>query len=151
MPDAIVCHRAGGRLRIRIADRRGDAAYFDRVGRALGEAEWVTEVRANPGTATILVLHDGGPPPLDEFAAVRGLFRLLEGGEAPRMHVRRVLAVVGEDFARLTGQSWVLADALFVTFATLAVIEALRGNLTVPATTLAWYALNALSMPDAQG
>jgi len=147
-PTAWVCHRTAGRLRIRVAARRGDLGYFDKISHMLAEAPGVTDVHANAVTGTVLLLHGSDIGRIGEFGAAHGLFRLVERMDSLRMQVRRGLAALNDDVGRASGGSWSLGDAAFVGLLGFAALEAIRGNLAAPAATLGWYALAVLSAPD---
>lgn len=151
LPAAFVCHRLAGRVRLSIDSKHHDHAYFAHLGRELAAVDGVVSVRTNALTATVLVVHRVALRRLGEDAAARGLFRLVEEVESPRVHVRRRLARLSRDVSRVTGGHWNLADVLFLSFAGFAFAEAVKGNVAAPAATLAWYAFNMLSVPDGFG
>jgi hypothetical protein len=64
-PRARIEHCLPGRLRVRYDGERGDEAFFERLVGRLGELAPVREVHANPGTGSVLILHDG---PLEGLA-----------------------------------------------------------------------------------
>ncbi len=65
-PTAMVVHAIAGRTRLRVPERRHQADYFDAVSLRLTEHPKVRRVRANPGTASILLEHEGS---IEDFAA----------------------------------------------------------------------------------
>lgn len=74
LPLAEIEHRIRGRMRLRLRERRGDAAFFERLSERLGSVEGVRSVRANPDTASLLVEHEGEDAALLEAARRRHLF-----------------------------------------------------------------------------
>ncbi|UJR86362.1 hypothetical protein [Sandaracinus amylolyticus] len=89
-PDAFAVHRTRRRARLRIPERRGDAAFFAELEGALRAAPGVVEVRADPRTAGVLVRHDGDLDEIASHAMRSGLVTWRERGD------RDVLAELGE-------------------------------------------------------
>src|SRR5690348_14124827 len=55
LPTAHVRHFATGRLRVKIPQKRHDAAYFAHVARTVSDWDSVERVEVNPLTASVLV------------------------------------------------------------------------------------------------
>jgi hypothetical protein len=77
IPDAIATHEIAGRFRVRVNDRKNDEKYFASVASELKAMEGVQDVKANPSTGSILVLHRRSRLAISELAADRGLFRVI--------------------------------------------------------------------------
>lgn len=87
LPLAEIEHRIPGRMRLRLRERRGDAAFFERLAEGLGSVEEVRAVRVNPDTASLLVEHEAEDSALLEAARRR---RLFEAAPAkPRSQARK--------------------------------------------------------------
>jgi hypothetical protein len=71
---AVIEHRLPGRMRLRIAGKRGDAAFFRNAETRLAAAPGVSRVRASPLTGGILVEHGGDEEGLLGSARKEGLF-----------------------------------------------------------------------------
>jgi hypothetical protein len=113
-------------MRLRIQERRGDDAWFEDVRRDLASFPGILRVQANPVTGSLLVRgRDLALRQIPEVAGDRGWFAV----DAPR--ARR-----GEARQALRG--------LATVFMMLAVIQAARGQIMVPALSLAWYAMEIL-------
>ena len=140
-PVAEVEHRIPGRTRLRLRDRRRDAGFFIALEAALREAPGVREVRADPRTGGVLLLHpDGEVEPVFDFARERGLFDLA-GGPAravPRRARPAAAAVVVG--VKVTPRALSVAAA---GFAGLAVYQAARGNVLGNAVENLWHAYRA--------
>jgi len=74
-PEARVTHRIPGRARLRVPERRGDAAWFEGLERQLGPVSGVLRLTTSPGTGSVLLLHRGPLEPLLRHAEERELFR----------------------------------------------------------------------------
>ncbi len=144
LPCAVVCHRAPGRFRVRIVERRRDEAYFMRVEEALAQEPAVLEVTTNPRTGSVLVLHRGDPAALLERAGAIGLFRTkpAEPRTPTIVHWLDDLDRFDADFlfARMRERPERAATGLFM----LAVLQALRGSILPSAPTLLGEAMGLL-------
>ncbi len=52
---AVIAHRTAGRIRLRIAERRGQIAYFASLQRALADRPGVLDVAVNARTASVII------------------------------------------------------------------------------------------------
>ncbi len=133
MQGATVVHMLPGRIRLRFASRRGDAAFFEGLVRDLSAHPLVDRVRANPLTGSLLLEHSAGPAELASFAEHSGLPVALEapspGPAAPSRARRR-----GRLRAmRLSGPA--------ATLSALGLYQATRGRLLGSGGELFWHAL----------
>ena len=144
LPSATICHRVPGRFRVRVAECRGDRAYFERVREALEREASVLEVATNARTGSVLVLHRGDSAALLERAQDSGLFR-------PKPPERRTATIVhwlgdldrfDADFlfARMRESPERAATGLFM----LSVLQALRGSILPSAPSLLGEAMRLL-------
>jgi hypothetical protein len=69
----VVVHRVANRVRLRVPGRRGDAVFFDRLGRTLSRSEGVLSVESNPLTASLIIRHG---PTFDLSASALARFGL---------------------------------------------------------------------------
>jgi hypothetical protein len=147
IPRGEVCHRISGRVRLRIGERRGDAAYFERVSRALRRSAGVTHCQANPITGTVLIEHAG---PLEQVLGVAQTQKLFcVDRSEPGLVPGRVRAAQGLERIDAELQHWTKGEADLRTLALaaligLGVMQLIRGNVLAPAVTLFWYALMTL-------
>jgi hypothetical protein len=81
LPLAEIEHRLPGRMRLRLRGKRGDAAFFQLLADRLASMEGVRAVRTNPGTASLLVEHEGGDAALLDAARERKLFEAAPRGK----------------------------------------------------------------------
>lgn len=114
-------HAMTGRSRIRIPEMRGDTGWFEGVRDGIAAYPGITRVTANPASASLLVEgHDLAVRRIGSLAESQGWFRLEAEAEP----------VAGR------GGFEVLVPALVL----LALVQAVRGQIMVPALTLLWYA-----------
>lgn len=144
LPCAVVCHRAPGRFRVRIVERRRDEAYFTRVGEALAQEPSVLEVTTNPRTGSVLVLHRGDLAALLERARAIGLFSTKPAEPRTPTVVQWLDDLDRFDadflFARMRERPERAATGLFM----LAVLQALRGSFLPSAPSLLGEAMGLL-------
>jgi hypothetical protein len=146
MPAVAQCvHAVPGRVRYRILERRGDAEFFRGVQELLRQHDGIQTVAVNAATASILVHHTGEA---DEIAAAAQAAGLFEVAPMPTpslgAQARSGLRTADRDLRRITDGRVDMNSALFLGLTGLAMHQALKGNLLAPASTLLWYALEAL-------
>lgn len=147
---ADLVHSVPGRLRLKIADKRGDAGYFEDLCARLGELEGVVGVTANAATGSLLVLHD--------WQSEEALVRL---GQASERFVLRPAAfepiwqrtAAGLDQAharlmRFTRGELGVRSALLLSLVLLSLRQAARGQVLGPASSLLWSALSLVGVPE---
>jgi len=128
LPEAYVAHASMARLRLRIPSRRHDQAFFDRVCERLAARAEVVAAKANPATASLLIQHYCPLERLYSVAADENLFAV--AGRKP--------AASEAGFANLDFDAARFAVPVLVG---LAMLQAVRGNLLSPATSLLSLAL----------
>ena len=149
LPAGYIAHRIGDRVRVRIPERKGDAAYFMRVERDLSACERVMYVEANPLTASILLRYTGANDDLRRDAINLGLFAIEEMPPS----VNPVLTATSDRIDQLdrflqrssTG-SFDLLEVAFVGLIGASIVQVLRGQALGPASTLLAHALAILAL-----
>ena len=138
LPLAQVAHAMPGRARLRVADRRGDAAYFASVAKGLSAIAGVRNVEVAPMTGSVLIQHSG---PLARIGVAAQEARLFAVGEAPQ--------AAREAPAASIDPKVVAALALFAA----ALWQMSKESVLPPAITLLWYAsrLGGVWPPDGDG
>jgi len=126
---AALTHEVPGRVRYRIAARRGDREFYAHIGAELLKCEMVQTVEINPMTGSVLVIHTTEPEAITRYAEQHGLFRL--GGEPP---------APSTDIAALDLRS--LLPPLLIG---LGLYQLAQGNVLAPAATFFWYAFSLLN------
>ncbi len=149
LPAGYIAHRIGDRVRVRIPERKGDAAYFMRVERNLSACERVIYVEANPLTASILLRYTGANDDLRRDAINLGLFAIEEIPPS----VNPVLTATSERIDQLnrflqrsSNGSFDLLEVAFVGLIGASIVQVLRGQALGPASTLLAHALAILAL-----
>jgi hypothetical protein len=151
LPRAVICHRAVDRLRLRIASRRGDTAYFAGVIRGLSEMRKFAHLSANPLTGSVLLMGELlDVAKVEAYARAHGLFGV-EAAEAPSstlMHdLAQSVASADRSLRTLTGQKVDLPSAIFLALLGTGIYELVRGRFSAPPWyTAFWYAFGLASM-----
>lgn len=152
---ATVVHALPGRARLRIAARRGNAAWFQDLADRLRAYPEVTAVTISPASAGLLVHHLGSLSQVTEEAERNGLF-LVErlDAESPdtATELRGKMAAFGRWMDMTTGDGGAVPAVVFVMLVVGGVTQLARGNVLAPAVTLFWYAATlALAARTARG
>ena len=149
LPAGYIAHRIGDRVRVRIPERKGDAAYFMRVERDLSACERVMYVEANPLTASILLRYTGANDDLRRDAINLGLFAIEEMPPS----VNPVLTATSDRIDQLnrflqrsSNGSFDLLEVAFVGLIGASIVQVLRGQALGPASTLLAHALAILAL-----
>ena len=148
LPEGRVGHLSTGRLRVRIPDRRGDDPFFKTVEERLAGWDSVHLVEVNPLTASVLVHFSDFAALFAENIAKNDLFavdfdELIAASQPGQSLTQWAAQRVGEAdraMRRWTSGAADIRNTMFLLLIVGAAIQLLRGNIAVPATTLAWYA-----------
>lgn len=147
---AEIAHALPGRIRLRLREKRGDAAYFSSLSEDVANCDGVERVKANATTGTILVVYSGRTEdlagqlgrhgisftqPVRHAAEMRPRASRWNGGAAP-FHL-----VSNRDINPM----FMLGTAL----AAMGIVQTLRGKVLVPSLTLLWYAMEAFRHSNA--
>ncbi|MGK9164901.1 hypothetical protein KXR53_01310 [Inquilinus limosus] len=148
-PTGHICHLTPGRIRIRIPERRHDAAYFAAVQDRLSQWAGVEAVAVNPRTASVLVHYSDAAGLFHAHATANDLFTLTDPpvGRPASAWIR---GAAGRPQGRL-GRGWSAAkselrSAVAVGLLGAGVYQLLRGRIAAPAITLLWYAGDAAGL-----
>lgn len=125
LPEAEVAHAIPGRARLRVPDRRGDAAFFSSVASGLSSLPGVLQVETTALTGSILIRHGGPLEKVSAAAQNAGLFILRDPAPQP---ARASTAAVDPRLLVVLA----LAGA--------ALWQMSREKVLPPALTLLWYA-----------
>jgi len=122
-PRAVIVSLVTGRIRLRLPAHRDDAAFFAMLAQRALMLPGVLGAATNPCTAGLLLRFRGAAGALLAAAAKEGLFRATLPATPPPTPSAAQLAPVG-----------------VAAFGLLAALQAARGAVLPPATTLLWYA-----------
>lgn len=141
---AHVVHALPGRVRVRVPERRGDAAFFEDLASRLATLPAVAAVATNPLTGGVLIHFTGA---VEAFAlsaaAVLGDIRLdLSPPPVPPMleRLRGELTSIDATIQGLTEGELDARSVLFAGLIAVSAVQLLRGNIVAPAATMLWYA-----------
>lgn len=144
LPEAKVVHTMPGRMRLRVPDHKGDSAYFARVEQKLMGAAGITNIVTSPLTASVLVLFSGDESAVLEAAVERELFQRAPDATAEPS----LLALASKRMDRfertvdeVTTGRFNLFELLFTGLVGAALLQAIRGQLLGPSSTLLSYAV----------
>lgn len=149
---AEIVHCLPGRLRLRIAEKRGDVVSLKKLADCLDSHPEVVSVDVKPNTGGLLVVHSLGSAwqPIGRFARDEGLFAVASSGVSPppvpsfAETTAASLKVMNRRFRQATGGTVDFQSAMFVTFLGLAVQQARQGYVLGPAMTLILHAYGFL-------
>ncbi len=153
-PDARIVHQTAGRLRLKFDGRKNDTTFFARLSGELRSCPGIREVRGNPVTGSVLILHEADSAQILQDAADRGLFDVHpQDAGAGDLQARMTsgLGELGRTVQDVTGGALDFNALLVLGLAGLAIQQAIEGNVMVPAVSLLWYAYNAARMPPMPG
>jgi hypothetical protein len=146
-PAARVTHFTTRRLRIRVPEKRRDAAFFSLVADRLAAWDSVERVETNPLTGSILVYFTDAHRLFAEAAAKNDLldidFDAIEAGLAEPVVTRAALRsfeTAEVALRRWTNDQVDVRSVLFLLLLAGGAYQLLRGRLAAPAPTLLWYA-----------
>jgi hypothetical protein len=149
-PIAYVSHQMGGRVRLRIPEKRNDAAYFQLC---LTEIERALPLKAqtNPLTGSILLLGaEGENVPLAELGKL-GVFELSRSkpkaaDSAPlSSRLKREILGIDEKLKQDSGGAWDISSVAILSLLGLGTIQVLRGASLGPASSLFLHAFTLIS------
>lgn len=139
MPIAYVEHQIPGRLRLRIPERRGDVAFFQRVVGVLSEVPDVTELDGSPLTGSVRIRYSGTAEAIAAAAAKEGLFEIHKrDGEAQPKKPPKEPASPGAPH-RDAG----MLDSIATGLSGLALFQVTQGQVTGSAAENFWNAYGA--------
>jgi hypothetical protein len=148
LPGAYIVHRIRGRMRLRIRQKRGDRDYFEAVQRGLETLPGIEEVRINPVTGTVLLLHpDESCDRVLDRLRQWDLFELMDCDEpvvpvlAP---LSSGLSLIDKTLSDSSGGRLDLRSVAYIALMGVTVAQLVRGQVLGPALPMAWQALSLL-------
>jgi hypothetical protein len=147
LPSARISHFTAQRLRIRVPEKKRDAAFFNTVADQLATWDSIERVETNPLTASVLIFFSDPQKLFVEAAAKNDLFDIdfdaAFGGASEPLVTRA--AVQSFDTADQTLRRWTeniidMRSIFFLLLLSGGVFQLLRRRLDAPAPTLLWYA-----------
>jgi len=149
IPKAVIAHASAGRLRIRITSQRGNLSALKSHGDQLATCPGILSIEVNPGTGSILLLHQTTVDEIVEFARSRNLFLLEDQlrSRVPSRELRRDLGSTFKSFDRqvqnLTGGDLDLSGFAVGALIIAGSMQILSGTAgPIPWSAAYWYAYN---------
>jgi hypothetical protein len=152
IPDATIAHSSTGRLRIRVPSQKGNLDALKSVGDQLAACPGIISIEVNPGTGSILLLHQSTVQQIAEYARSKNLFSFQEqkGPRVPSAELRGNLSNTFKSFDRqvqsLTGGDLDLKGFTIAALVVAGSAQILTGNASaLPWFAAFWYAYNLQS------
>jgi hypothetical protein len=152
LPRAYVVHRLGGRMRLKVPEKRKDAQWLAETAERLERLAGVEGVQTAPMTGSLLIhCEDSGE--LEELVSQSKLFQLTPGPIPKRPALEPLVRGVAHSdhkTERHTLGGGDLRTLLSLVFVALAIVQLVRGQIWVPAISLLWYAATLALGPVGQ-
>jgi hypothetical protein len=135
---ATTIHVTPGRVRLRIAGRRGDDAYFAQLHRELDALALVRSCRTNPRTGSVIIEHADTLDALHTAVAAAGLLEIAASDRSADVMVdlsRRVQDLDGALRSRTSGSVGLEAISFYALLAG-AAVQLIRGPILPASATL---------------
>lgn len=147
-PRAYVIHQLRCRVRLRIKDRRNDYPYFEAVRRELDLLPGVDEVRINPATGTILLVHpEQSCTRIQSMLQRQELFEIIDGPEPATPVLAPVssgLAMIDKALTESSGGRLDLRAVAYIGLVAVTLHQIRRGQVLAPALPLIFQAFSLL-------
>lgn len=147
---AVIVHSSSGRLRIRVASHKGNAAALDSIAGKLKGCPGVTAVETNQVTGSILLLHETTTDAIKEYAQGKGLVHIAvaqnnvpAGALQFRKDIRTTFRDADEKVKSLSSGEMDMSGLVVTVLVGAGVIQILSGNAgALPWYGAFWYAFN---------
>jgi len=145
--DTYLSHVSKGRLRLRIPSKKRDAAFFSRLQAVLSAIPGIDQVKVNPSSGSLLILHSELPEEMASFIkTLTGLAPKRNSIGKPKSIFRRATRTFHQVNTQIQGftkgESKVPALS-FVALLAVGLYQIRRKKFTASAwSTAFWYALN---------
>jgi len=139
--NAVIVHRIPGRVRLRIAGKRGNGAYFSALSAKLAGSDAISNVKTNPATGSVVVEFSGSLNALVEQLKLHDVYTSSEQSSPERPPALARNALRMNLFTIVSGRN---INPLFMVsslFALIGVVQTLRGKILIPSLSGFWYAL----------
>jgi hypothetical protein len=144
---AWVVHRTVGRLRLRLPERKGNAAFFADLAAAIAALPGALSVRQSLPAASLVIEHD--PDSGESFEpALEGLGLVLVEGEPPSAPPLETLSAgfagIERALREASGNAADLRTLGFIVLATAGLVQVARGHAFSAGSSLLWHAADLL-------
>lgn len=144
---AEIAHAMPGRLRMRVPEQRGNAELFAQLEQHLAQSQLLERVQINPVTGSVLLEFEGPHEALLDKLAGQLPFEF-DVTVPASPSARRPPSTAGllDPLRLVSGRD---IDQMFITgalFGAVGLVQALRGQILIPALPAFWYATNAFRL-----
>jgi hypothetical protein len=146
LPKAYIVHQLRSRVRFRIREKRQDTEYFEAVTQRIESLQGVEEIKANPNTGSLLLLHPDQP--FDELVGELAELELFEIIDAPGPKQSALMPVFGgiseidRGMAEETAGNFDLRTLAIIGLVGVSVYQIYRGHVMAPAIPMLLSALD---------
>lgn len=151
-PGAVIAHSCSRRLRLKIEPRRHHVDYFGAVASSLKHCPGVVTVTVNPTAASVAIMMEKVEPSVIlNYAVQHRLFSFTGTDAHPTtvlLDATTQLRKVDDRLRQVSRGTVDLASIFYILLIGLALIQALRGNIAGPTTTLLWNALSLVQLAE---
>jgi hypothetical protein len=145
LPPATISHRTHGRLRIRVASRKGDREFFSHLQQTLQKKMELQSIQTNALTGSVLILDpDIDVAVVSDQAAANNLFALQDRDPKKVPLAKSLMIPIQEADQKIkgfTGGEVDILGAIFILLCIYGLLEIFRGNAKSPPWyTAFWYA-----------
>ncbi|MGA3086497.1 MAG: HMA2 domain-containing protein [Thermodesulfobacteriota bacterium] len=145
--DTYLSHVSKGRLRLKISSKKRDSAFFAQLQAVLTALPGLDQVKANPLSGSLLILHSELPEEMASFVkTLAGFAPKRNSNGKPNTIYRRVTGTFHQVNTQIQGFTKGELDVPTLSFIALVAVglyQISRKNFVAPAWYMAfWYALN---------
>lgn len=147
IPRVQLVHRARGRLRLRVPERRKDQAWLRHAAHRLETIRGVESVEIGLATASLLVRHLASEDIEPRVRALDIWSFDKEGQESPAAleQLSDAFGLLNQQLRGLTENRTDLQTLAFLLLVVFSIAQILRGKLMAPAVSMLWYAFELAS------
>ena len=152
IPAAVIAHASTGRLRIRVPSQKGNLAALKSQGDQLAACPGILSIEVNPGTGSILLLHQTTVREIADYARSRNVlsFDAQTSVKVPSAELRRNLGdtfkSVDRQIKSLTSGDMDLSGLAVAALVVAGTVQLLSGNGgAIPWFAAYWYAYHLYS------
>jgi hypothetical protein len=150
-PEAHINHRSPQRVRLKISSQKGNANYFDEIREKLADLQQFKELKVNPLTGSVLLVHENiDVAAIASYAKANRLFSLNSHRTNPSPLAHRAVSPIqnlNHLIRQYTGGFADLTSVLFVVLTGLGIYDIARGRPKLPPWyTAFWYAIGIIEL-----
>ncbi|MCI4624540.1 MAG: hypothetical protein L3V56_01110 [Candidatus Magnetoovum sp. WYHC-5] len=152
LPYAQIVHKTKDRLRLKIADKRGNYAFFSESAEKIKALDGIKEISFNPATGTILLTFTKDADTTFKELMTIGVFTTntaevsYEIAKKPTEQVGRYFGILNDKMKEITSGDISFGDLAFLSLFFNGIYQFVRRDITMPPWyTSLWYAYGVFS------